>query len=370
MADGQYGAYGGEYHQEQYAPAQYAYPKKKFPITYIIIIALIAVLGIVVGGYFLGIFGGQSQASAVAVIPAALNIQAAAGQESEATVTILNPTNKVFSTTIDSSGLPTWISIDKNTVTLNPGESTKITLTMSPSISSEEGSFFVYFSNTPTFVTVKVSILPPPDLRLTLSKSSMQLYQGDKGNVLVTTNNIGQSPGVNALISISGINEDWISFANETFTIAPAEEKSIPISFDIPSTASTGVYESIITVKGIGFSKSIPFTLSVSSAVGLLTVSPDDISGARNSGEVMKLTVQNDGNADLSDVNITTTGTIGQIASFSTKNIDKLGAGQRTEVGMTLSGTNGTYTGSIEITALDTHQVIQSQIITASVVLT
>jgi uncharacterized membrane protein len=369
MADGQYGAYGGEYHQEGYAPAQYAYPKKKFPITYIIIIALIAVLGIIGGGYFLGIFG-HGQASAVVVTPSALNIQAAAGQDTQATFTILNPTNKQFSTAIDTSGLPAWINSDKNFVTLNPGESALVTLTLAPSASLEGGSFFVYFSNAPAFVTVTVSILPPPDLRLTLSKSNMQLYQSDKGNVLVTINNIGQSPAVNASLSISGINEDWISFEKEVFTVTPAEEKSIPISFDIPPLAGTGIYESIITIKGIGFSKSIPFTLTVSGAVGLLTVSPDDISGTRNSGEVIKLTIQNDGNADLSDVNITTTGTIGQIASFSTKNIEKLGAGQRTEVGMTLSGTNGTYTGSIEITALDTHGTLQSQIITASVVLT
>lgn len=369
MTDGQYGAYGEGYAPQQYAPAQYAYPKKKFPIQYIIIIALIAVLGIVVGGYFLGIFGGGAKSAAI-VTPTTVNVQAAAGQTSYATFTIVNPSDREFSTSIDSTGLPLWINIDKTYVTLGPGESADIKIEISPASATDSTTAFLYFSNIDSFVSIAINVLPPADVRISLSRSTMQIYQGTKGSMLITASNSGQSPAANTTVSISGINKDWLSFDAGPFDVEKSGEKSIPVAFDIPADADSGTYESIITVKGVGFSKNTPFSLIVEKAVGLLSVSPDDISGTKNSGEVLKLTISNNGNAELTDVNITTTGSIGEIASFSTTHLNKLGAGQNTEVGMTLSGTNGTYTGSIEIKAADTHGAVQSQIVTLSITLT
>lgn len=366
MTNGNYGAYGG-YTPQQSANTAYTYPpKKKMPMQYLIIIILIIAIGGLAGGYLLGFFGPAEEPK-VTVSTSTLVIVTSIGQSGEATFTLSNPTNVELSTSIDATALPNSATIDKTFVTLAPGQSETITVTATPT-SSQSTMGFIYFSNSESFISVSISLLPPPSVRASLSKTSTQIYQGDNGNLLVTLKNEGQSTAFNTSLLFTGVDDEWLSYDRESFELEAGAEKTILVNLNIPPLADDGSYELIMTVKGQGFSQSLPFNLVVLRAVGILQVTPDEITGSKTSGEVVKLSIINIGNAELTDIELGTTGTFGQIASFSTSTISKLIAGQSTEVGVTLSGTkNKTYTGSIEVNAVDTYNSVQSQIVTASV---
>lgn len=363
MADTlQNAGYGGYYSQQQKGVGQYAYPQKKFPWLYVII-GIAALLAIVAISYVMFF---MPKAPVLDVSPLSMDFQVSPGDIATSTVMISNPGNKQIQVNLQPN-LPSWITIDKKSISLMPGESTTLTVKSSPSAESQTTSGSIYFSGTDIYISVQVEVLPIPEVSLSIPRTSFSVSEGEKTSVLATVSNIGYSNAVNASFSVVGLPSEMIKIDSTPFTVQAGKEVSKTLTVEIPKVAEIGDYEGMLALRGIGFSKNIPISLSVSQSVGILGISPSDLSGTRTSGSNLRLIVLNTGNGELTDISFAMSNTLKASLSVSPPTITSIGPGQSAEVILTVDGITGTKNGNIQVSAIDTHGNTQTKFITVAI---
>jgi uncharacterized membrane protein len=346
-----------------YGAQQYAYPQKKFPIYVVIAIVIVAVVVSAIAFMMLS----QPTTTSLTVSPSFIEKQLGPGTTTTVTVTIQNNENKDVSLILSPTNLPDWVVVDKTVLNLPPSTAGTVTITFSPSSSSTAASGIIYMSNSDAFISIHATVLPPPSVSFSLSQSSLNLKQGSRNTITATIGNTGQTPIVDAAISITGIPEGWIIFDKNLTNVAGGAQTTKTIEFNVPNKAEAGTYNGVVTLAGIGFIKTTSLNLVVAESLGVITISPADITGSKDSGTNIRLTLSNIGNGGMSNITLTPSSGIAPIVSISPSNIAILEAGQSAEVILTLSGASGSYNGNIRIDSMDTHDNVQTKFVTLAI---
>jgi uncharacterized membrane protein len=298
-----------------------------------------------------------------------IDMMVSPGDSAVSTITVSNPRKSTITTNLQTN-LPAWITVDKTSLTLRPGETATVTITASPAADSQTTSASINFAGTDVFLQINAQVLPVPQISLNVLATSFSIYEGEKRSILATISNVGLSNAVNANLSITGIPPEWIQMDAVPFTVDAGKEVSKTIEINIPEVAETGNYQGLLNLKGVGFSQNVILSFSVLPSVGSLQVSPADISGTKTSGSNIRLTVQNNGNADLSNIALEESSSLKASLLITPKTVALIEPGQSSEVILTIDGINGTKNGNIEVTATDTHGNTQTKFVTVAISVT
>jgi hypothetical protein len=139
-------------------------------------------------------------------------------------------------------------------------------------------------------------------IRASLSGETAQLQPGERAEVTLTVQNLGETVG-RYRIAVEGVSPDWVNLSRRELSLFPSDQDQVRLTVSPSKAPSTqaGRYTlqvHVVSEEGVGERTTVPFFLQVGSQVALeAALQPARLAAAEKG--TFSLQVSNNGNADL-----------------------------------------------------------------------
>lgn len=167
--------------------------------------------------------------------------------------TVKNNGNRGGTIDISISGdAALWGNLEKNSVTLQPGEEEIINLAVNVPSSAVAGEYFLNITadpkNRPGMSTMDSIIIKALVYGVDISAPDNQhsVHPGEVTTYLLNVTNIGNSNDT-ILLTMDGTGSSWATLSQDTISLSEGAYSEISLEVDVPSDASDGAYQITIT---------------------------------------------------------------------------------------------------------------------------